>query len=96
MIISFSANATSVCDISRKFEYNGLYGLNSTSCQIEILKEPENAYLPIFYAFLALLLLQMVWNIFSSKIGNLYQLKSMLKILKCLGRKRLKKTHLHF
>ena len=69
----FSTNeTTTICDdLSSTFKYNGLYRLNSTSCQIEIVKNPENAYLPILYAFLALIIVQIIWNICSSKPGKI-------------------------
>ena len=70
MFFVCSNGTTAICNVTQKFYYNGLYGLNTSSCQIETLKSPDNAYLPILYAFLILMGLQVVWSICNLKPGK--------------------------
>ncbi len=75
------SNGSQVCAMDNfQFGQYGTYLLdvkNSTNCDLRVLKEPSNPYLPILWAALALVALQAAW-----KIGqNVYRSGKVQRIL---------------
>ena len=67
--LCFSMDTKSMCNLTKEFAQNGFYGLNSSDCGIFTLAKPDNAYLPILYAFLLLISLHIAMQLYNSKTG---------------------------
>lgn len=76
-----SKNGVEICaENDYTFGQYGIYSLNTSSCQLGVDEEPSNPYLPILWAFLVLLGVQLLWIVAGKVLSKYPELRRMLKL----------------